>query len=282
MNKEFYWNQALELAATAIDNGALIPLKTEIYKLKNVHSCNFEVRILCSKEPPHLIDCLPKPNPFRPWDKRLEIATINDTHILILNKYPVQVGHMLLITKEWAPQNGWIEIDDWKAMSLIDSDTTGLWFFNSDKKAGASQPHRHMQLLRRNREDLICPRELWIKDCINKIESESLEELSSSLFVSKRTSQSKGNDAQVLNDIYVDLCTRAGIGKPVLNRQPLMSYNLLITKSWVALIRRKEECVHGFSINALGFAGYLLATSKSDINWLEKYGYELLLKSVAN
>ena len=36
----------------------------------------------------------------------------------------------------------------------------------------------------------------------------------------------------------------------------------------------------GFEINALGFAGYLLATSKSKISWLEVNGLHSLLNQV--
>ena len=33
----------------------------------------------------------------------------------------------------------------------------GLWFFNSAPEAGASQPHRHLQLLPRDEGQIICP-----------------------------------------------------------------------------------------------------------------------------
>ena len=52
----------------------------------------------------------PKQIPFCPWEKILEIDKIGDNHQLILNKYPVQKGHILLITNEWKPQNGWLDI----------------------------------------------------------------------------------------------------------------------------------------------------------------------------
>ncbi|MBL6797423.1 MAG: ATP adenylyltransferase, partial [Synechococcus sp. BS307-5m-G39] len=50
----------------------------------------------------------------------------------------------------------------------------------------------------------------------------------------------------------------------------------------MALIRRRKERASGFSLNALGFAGYLLATENSDLGWLEQHGGERLLQEVVS
>jgi AAA+ ATPase superfamily predicted ATPase len=47
-------------------------------------------------------------------------------------------------------------------------------------------------------------------------------------------------------------------------------------------IRRKKEHCAGFSLNALGFAGYLLATDRSQLDWLGLHGPVELLKQVAS
>tara|TARA_B100002051_G_scaffold115945_1_gene110206 strand:+ start:295 stop:456 length:162 start_codon:yes stop_codon:yes gene_type:complete len=48
----------------------------------------------------------------------------------------------------------------------------------------------------------------------------------------------------------------------------------------MALVKRARDEVHGYSVNALGFAGYLLSTERSDRKWLTANGPEALLKSV--
>ena len=48
------------------------------------------------------------------------------------------------------------------------------------------------------------------------------------------------------------------------------------------MVKRYNEYVNGFSINALGFAGYLLATEFSQLAWLERKGPEHLLKNVVS
>ena len=42
--------------------------------------------------------------------------------------------------------------------------------------------------------------------------------------------------------------------------------------------KKKKWSYSWFSINGLGFAGYLLVTEKSNINYLKKFGPEKLLE----
>ena len=62
--------------------------------------------------------------------------------------------------------------------------------------------------------------------------------------------------------------------------KPLKPYNLLITPEWIALITRERDSSNGFSINALGFAGYFLGTERSNLDILIKFGAEKILKDV--
>ena len=48
----------------------------------------------------------------------------------------------------------------------------------------------------------------------------------------------------------------------------------------MALITRKTDRSNGFSINALGFAGYFLGTKRSDVDTLIKFGPERILMDV--
>ena len=79
--------------------------------------------------------------------------------------------------------------------------------------------------------------------------------------------------------MYLELSKKLGLGDPKSDSKPRFPYNLLITNKWIAIIKRSNDHIHGFSINALGFAGYLLVTEKSDINYLKKYGPEKLLEN---
>ena len=82
-----------------------------------------------------------------------------------------------------------------------------------------------------------------------------------------------------LLEFYLELCNKLGLGDPISDKKPIYPYNILITNKWIAIIKRKNDHIHGFSINGLGFAGYLLVTENSNINYLRKIGPEKLLES---
>ena len=284
MGTETYWTRALEQSERALKSGALVPLSTSLERLFRSPESHFELRTLESRLPKHLKREGPKPNPFQPWDVKLEVARLDPGHAVILNKYPVQRGHMLLIRNEWAAQDGWLTVADWRALVHVDHDTSGLWFFNSGPIAGASQPHRHLQLLPRRKDETSCPRDLWFQKRLQS--PESIKPKSDPVWnccsVVSRSNYSNEIDeqAQDLYDSYLSLSEQLGIGDPSQDQRPRSFYNLLLTPEWMAMVRRRREGAAGFSINALGFAGYLLATASADLNWLKTYGPEALLGEV--
>ena len=274
MKKEIYWEKALQKTKISINSKSLFPLKT-IDITKNLYKGNdFIIRELDVTKFKKNNWIGPKHNPFKPWDKALEIDSIGYDHQLILNKYPVQIGHILLITNEWKEQNGWIDIKDWEAIKKVNKDTTGLWFFNSGPLAGASQPHRHIQLLRRNTSELSCPREKWILD-FSDVNYKN-EKLRKNIIIKKF---SKSLNKENIHQIYKDLSHKLGLGEPEIDKKPKYPYNLIFTDNWMVLIKRKTDNLHGISVNALGFAGYILVTEKSNIKYLKKYGPEKLLEN---
>ena len=277
MNSELIWSKALEISREAIEFGDLVPLETLKYKSNKLY-CDFELRFLKSPIPKFLLEYGPKRNPFIPWEPRLEIQRINNKHTLILNKYPVQLGHMLLITNSWTPQDGWLSIQDFEAIVNVDNDTSGLWFFNSSKEAGASQPHRHFQLLPRHFNQSICPRYEWFCSLLNN-KNDKNSKISHCISIKPRDKNTKSK-ADDLFLSYKSMLKDLKLGEIDSNSKPLKSYNLLITREWISLITRRTDKTNGFSINALGFAGYFLGTKKSNVDVLIKYGPEEILKNV--
>ncbi len=284
MKTETFWERALQQSEKALISGSLVPLSTSLEYLFSSPENNFELRTLESQLPKHLKREGPRLNPFQPWDSQLEVARLDPDHAVILNKYPVQRGHMLLITADWAAQDDWLCLADWTALVHVDQNTPGLWFFNSGPIAGASQPHRHLQLLPRNSDEKSCPRDLWFQ---NRLISQGKKESSSDpllngCHVISRLNHRKDpyEQAQDLYKAYLSLAETLGIGHPSKDQRPRFFYNLLVTPQWMAMVRRRREGAAGFSINALGFAGYLLATGNADLDWLKTHGPEALLREV--
>tara|TARA_Y100001968_G_scaffold319010_1_gene349992 strand:+ start:1020 stop:1862 length:843 start_codon:yes stop_codon:yes gene_type:complete len=274
---EFFWKKAIDQSKIALDCKSLIPINTNL-ELFLENNINYEIRSLISKWKIDSNNIGPRINPFSPWDKNLEIDFVKSKHILILNKYPIEIGHMLLITKDWLPQNGWLNIKDWQALVEVNSDTTGLWFFNSSHSSGASQPHRHIQLLPRSNSQENCPRDQWLKNRIGSNQSNNDLELNTLVY--PITSNDSRGLCEELDYLYTKACNVLGIGDKRINKYPKIPYNLIITNDYFSVILRSKEYYRGFSINALGFAGYLLATETADLQWLKSSSVEYLLSQV--
>lgn len=266
---------ALERSRTAEASGALVPLRTEL--VEHPAWPPFTVRRLLSRTPKHLRSGGPKPNPFLPWDPQLEVQKLGEEHVVILNKFPVQRGHLLLITQRWQPQAGWLERADWQALAAVEADTSGLWFFNSCAAAGASQPHRHLQLLPRRGGEASCP---LAELCVQQLEG-SERRWPWAYQLSRRLAAGTADAASELEALYLQHARRLGLGEPSQQPVPQHPYNLLFDRQWLMTVRRTREHWAGFSVNALGFAGYLLLAEQADQAWLEREGPLPLLQAVA-
>lgn len=273
MPAETFWRRALERTALTTDQGQLIPLQTEPLE---IGLDPFVVRRLLSRAPKHLSAAGPKPNPFSPWEQALEVARLHTRHVLLLNKYPVQPGHLLLITPNWQPQAGWLTLTDCQAVAEVSADTSGLWFFNSCAAAGASQPHRHLQLLPRATGQTRCPLEAAYLRVLDG--SADAPVLPWAHALSRR--HDHGDGAELLA-LVQDHCQRLGLGTTQDDPRPRHPYNLVFTDAWLLTVRRSQEHWHGFSVNGLGFAGYLLATEASELPHLQRAGPWALLRDVA-
>ena len=269
---ERLWQQALQVSEAALATGALVPLDTHLEQLQGLEP--FVLRRLLSRSPRHLRPEGPRPNPFLPWDVPLEVERLGQ-HVILLNKFPVQPAHLLVITAAWAPQRGWLTPADWQAVARVAADTGGLWFFNSSAVAGASQPHRHLQLLPRRREDISCP----LAPLLEQQLQGAAPPWPWAYHLSRRRDPLGGND---LPELYREHCRALGLGEVGRESQPQAAYNLLFDDHWFLSVRRRQEHCAGLSINALGFAGYLLSTSEAQEAWLMQHGPWRLLEAVAD
>ncbi|KAK8851284.1 HIT-like domain-containing protein [Apiospora arundinis] len=99
--------------------------------------------------------------PFNPFENPLPsmtIAQLPPSHVLVLNKFAIVPEHFILATSTVKPQTHVLEADDIAATYACiqayheaaedgNEDQELFAFFNSGPHSGASQPHRHIQLL---------------------------------------------------------------------------------------------------------------------------------------
>ncbi|KAM9977414.1 hypothetical protein ACTFIR_011280 [Dictyostelium discoideum] len=86
-------------------------------------------------------------DPFLPCDKDLFVQQLFDRHNLVLNKYNVSNHHSIIATKDFENQVNPLNQFDFKAIWKCIKECDMLCFFNCGPNSGASQPHKHVQLL---------------------------------------------------------------------------------------------------------------------------------------
>ncbi|CAM9456653.1 unnamed protein product [Phaeothamnion confervicola] len=80
-------------------------------------------------------------------DPRMVAAEAPPDHVLVLNKFPTMSGHVLLVTDGFQPQWAALTLSDFRAWFRLVEALPAVGFFNSAAEAGASQKHKHMQLI---------------------------------------------------------------------------------------------------------------------------------------
>ncbi|KAJ2205549.1 bifunctional AP-4-A phosphorylase/ADP sulfurylase, partial [Coemansia sp. RSA 518] len=78
-------------------------------------------------------------NPFLPYDERLHVKQIGNTHHLLLNKYCVVPHHLLITTAEFRQQGEPLSEADFTAvLETIDNlSSRNIVFYNSGEESGA-------------------------------------------------------------------------------------------------------------------------------------------------
>ena len=223
-------------------------------------------------------------NPFLPYEDNLFIDNINDDYVAILNKFNVVDYHLLIITREFVPQNEVLLIDDFLALWTILSEVDGLAFFNSGKLAGASQPHKHLQLVPYPLSEIIekAPIHNLILAHENQEQIVSLKQLPFShsiAFFEPEVKLSIKQLAQKTWQYYHQLLEAVKI--KLKQKKPQEDYNLLITREWMMLIPRTKDSFDNLSINSLGFAGALLVKNQTDLAKVKQYQPLEILAQVA-
>ncbi|BDI16003.1 hypothetical protein ANSO36C_18050 [Nostoc cf. commune SO-36] len=149
------WTSVKEQTEHALQCGALLSIPTE-FEFVEQDNVRFLVRILSNLNRKKTADEIQKKqsarsgqefNPFLPYEEDLFVADISGTHVCILNKFNVVDYHLLIITRSFEEQESLLTLEDFTAMWACLANFDGLAFYNSGKTAGASQRHKHLQLV---------------------------------------------------------------------------------------------------------------------------------------
>lgn len=287
------WEKVIQQNEYALNCGALQTIPTD-YEFVKDGEINFLVRILTNldrkekakdKQEKQVKQTGKNVNPFLPYEQDLFVTDISKTHLCLLNKYNVAPYHLLIITREFEDQESWLNLNDigalWACLLQID----GLIFYNSGQVAGASQPHKHLQLVPLPLSDKSerIPIEPLLKTAefkgeIGQIPSFSFSHAFTYLDINHQT-----DFTEIIHTIlrkYESLLDK--IGLPRTEQKPSGAYNLLMTRQWMMIIKRSQASFESISVNSLGFAGALLVRNQEQMQELKTLGPMNILENVAN
>ncbi|MGF1600727.1 MAG: phosphorylase [Thermosynechococcaceae cyanobacterium] len=220
------------------------------------------------------------PNPFLPYDTDLFVTDLSPSHVALLNKFNVVDHHLLIITRHFESQESWLTQHDFAALAQCMAEINGLAFYNGGQNAGASQRHKHLQLVPLPLSPAhrhAVPLEALFDD---SMETGKLARLSfAHAIVALDLDWSLAPDILAVNldQHYRHLYESAGLPT---GEQP-QPYNLLLTRRWMFLVPRSQESHAGISVNALGFSGSLFVRNREQLEQLKAMGPMTILEQVA-
>lgn len=275
----------------ALQTGALQPVPTD-YELLEQDGVSFLVRILANLRRKDAAKVVQEEktrisgkefNPFLPYEADLWVGDISDTHVCILNKFNVVEQHLLMITRGFVDQECLLDEDDFAAIAFCLQEMDGLVFYNGGKLAGASQKHKHLQMVPFPLvpNGINYPLEVLFNQQIDK-KASTIPQLPFFHKIASVEREWQNHQDVIARNLYYqyrNLLAELGITALENNRQSA-AYNLLLTRQRMIIVPRSQEEYHGISINSLGFAGALLVRQRSQIQQLVKEGILNLLTHV--
>ncbi|AUT02563.1 phosphorylase [Nostoc sp. CENA543] len=287
------WDSLKKQTHHALECGALLSIPTE-FEFVEQDGVKFLVRILSNlvrkdtakKQQDKQTQSSGKEfNPFLPYEQDLFVADISETHVCILNKFNVVDYHLLIITRAFEEQESLLTLADFAAMWACLAGMDGLAFYNAGKNAGASQRHKHLQLvpLPLTPSGIKTPIEPLLAEA--KFEGEigtipGLPFIHGFAKLNPEWLESPLTGAKATLEIYQNLLQAVGLGAIDGDRQS-GAYNLLATREWMLIVPRSQEHFQSISVNSLGFAGAMLVRNASEMELLKHQTPMNILKNVA-
>ncbi|MEM5365450.1 DUF4922 domain-containing protein [Paraburkholderia azotifigens] len=226
-------------------------------------------------------------NPFLPYEPDLFVADISDTHLALLNKFNVIDHHLLIVTRDFQRQNALLNLADFEALLLCMAGFDGLGFYNAGPEAGASQPHKHLQIVPLplgDGEPPVPVEPLFAQAAADgpaaRVPGLPFRHAFARLVLNHAAPATAAQTALVC---YRSLLDATGIRAVEIDGEPCHAtpYNLLVTRGWMLLVPRSMERVEGVSVNALGFAGSLFVRDAAHLELIERIGPMNVLQRVA-
>ncbi|THJ09371.1 MAG: phosphorylase [Nitrospira sp. CG24C] len=281
------WPALLGRTAHARERKAILSISTEPEVIEQ-GGVAFQVRVITALAMKSLITAAqPNADPFLPYDPDLFVAELSPTHVVLLNKFNVVDHHLVIVTRSFEPQEALLTNEDCAALLICLAEIDGLAFYNAGLAAGASQHHKHLQLIPLS---ALPKSQLPIEPLLRPVKMAGgtgivpgLPFLHAYAPMDPAWLDSQKDGASSLLDCYYSLLHAVGFSVETTAGSPASAapYNLLVTRQWLLLVPRSQEFFEGISINALGFAGALLVKDAAQLALLQTHGPMKVLQHAA-
>jgi ATP adenylyltransferase len=295
LKKGTLWQKILHVTENALGAGVLMSIPTD-YEFVEDCGISFFVRILSGlrlkdeakqQQEKESSETGVQANPFLPYENDLFVTDISDTHIAILNKFNVVEHHLLIITRKFEDQEALLTPEDFKALLICMAEYRCLGFYNAGVAAGASQKHKHIQVVplplapegpqvpiepllakAHFKDGLAIIPEFPFLHVFARIKPEAL-----------KVQPDAGEKTFAL---YCAMLNRVGMASPEKGGITRQSgpYCLLVARDWMLLVPRSHEFFDSISVNSLGFAGALLVRDKEQMERVKNCGPMTVLREV--
>lgn len=215
-------------------------------------------------------------DPFRPpYEPDLCLGRVPPDHVALLNKFPVLEDHLLVVTRAWRAQDEPLAADDCEALLRVLARFDALAFYNAGRVAGASQAHRHLQFVPR-------PQPLPVADALDPAAgyAPALAFAHAAASLPRSWLDDPAGGAGPFCALQHRLLAAVGLDAAV-GRTAVGAWNLLATRELVWLVPRRREHCGPVGVNALGFAGLLLAADADQAAFIREHGPLAVLAAVA-
>jgi ATP adenylyltransferase len=242
-------------------------------------------------------------DPFMPpFEDGLCVGKLDQAHYLLLNKFNVVDHHVLITTVVNEFQHSGIRKNAFPAIIRVMEAIDGLCFFNRGKDSGASQLHKHYQVIPQGDDEY--PMGKLIEECARQkslvdgqvIEIEKIPFKHACCYSRERFT------SDTLETAYQSLLKHLHLAESPENEDPELSYNWVSTRNWMLIVLRSSEVYQEriksseanedmqfletigkmrIPVNSLGFAGTLFVKTESALSHIQSKTPAFILSSVA-
>jgi len=214
-------------------------------------------------------------DPFGQPEPELFVADLCPSHFALLNKFNVLDPHLLAVTHDFVDQETLLGEGDFAALVECMREADVLAFYNGGHDAGASQEHRHLQVVALPLLPGLA--QLPMETCMH---GDRLDAPFPHAFA--RLGSDDTRDAAKLLRRYREMLSAAGIAsvrREGVERQSA-PYNLLVTHAWMLVVPRTRADFEGIDVNGLAFAGSLFVRDEAQLETVRRLGPWAILRGV--